>query len=215
MLVAKRAIAITCERDGKGWLVRFGDLECVVEDSVGMAYLAVLLSNPEYEISALELAAGPDPASVDDGRRSEQPFLDEAAVRAYRARLATLRAEMDEYEAMNDSVRMERARVEYDWLVSELVAASGLGGRQRRFADNEERARVSVGKAIRRAIGRIEAAEAQIGEQLRATVYTGMKCRYMPHRPARLDRDIKPERADRKVQSLQSAGASLSAAGLR
>lgn len=215
MLVAKRSKTITCERDGKGWLVRFGDLECVVEDSVGMSYLAVLLSNPEYEISALELAAGPDTAPLDDGRRSEQPFLDEAAVRAYRARLSTLRVEIDEYEAKHDPVRAERARVEYDWLVSELVAASGLAGRPRRFADNEERARVSVGKAIRRAIARIEAAEPEIGEELRATVYTGMKCRYLPHRPPRLGnrrdsaaRDIKP---DQPLAAKASVGASRAA----
>ncbi|HZM81976.1 MAG TPA: hypothetical protein VFC19_40165 [Candidatus Limnocylindrales bacterium] len=182
MLVANRAREITCERDGKGWLVRFGDLECAVEGSVGMSYLAVLLGNPGYEISALELAAGPEAAAIDDGRRSEQPFLDAAAVRAYRARLSTLRAEIDEYEAMHDPVRVERARVEYDWLVSELVSAAGLGGRPRRFADNEERARVSVGKAIRRAINRIAAVEPAIGEELRTTVHTGMRCRYQPHR---------------------------------
>jgi hypothetical protein len=182
MLVGKTTTAITCERDGKSWRVRFGDLECVVEDSVGMSYLSILLDNPEYEISALELAAGPDAAVIGDRRRSEQPFLDEAAVRAYRARLSSLRAEIDEYEAMHDPVRVARARVEYDWLVSELVSAAGLGGRPRRFADNEERARVSVGKAIRRAISRIAAAEERIGEELRATVYTGMRCRYEPHK---------------------------------
>jgi len=173
---------IKCERDGKGWLVRAGDVECTIEDSVGMAYLAVLLDNPGYEISALELASGQDATSVDDGRRSEQPFLDEAAVRSYRARLTALRAEMDEYQKMHDMVRAERARVEYDWLISELVSATGLGGRARRFADNEERARVSVGKAIRRAIGRIAAVEPGIGEQLRTTIYTGMRCRYQPRR---------------------------------
>ena len=227
MLVETTAIAITCERYGKGWLVRCGDLQCVVEDSVGMSYLSVLLDNPGYEISALELAAGPDAASVNDGRRSEQPFLDEAAVRAYRARLASLRAEIDEYEAMHDPVRVERARVEYDWLVSELVSAAGLGGRPRRFADNEERARVSVGKAIRRAINRIAAAEPGLGEQLRTTVHTGMRCRYQPHRQtrpigtairaeassrqaaaARQDRDIKPDARPGQVGAASQTGAS-------
>lgn len=182
MLATKMARAITCERHGKGWLVCLGDLECVIEDSVGMSYLAVLLGNPGYEIPALDLAAGPDSAHLDDGRRSEQPFLDEAAVRAYRDRLAALRLEIEEYEANNDPVRAERARVEHDWLVSELVSASGLAGRQRRFTDNEERARVSVGKAIRRAIGRIAAAQPEIGETLRMTVHTGMRCIYHPYR---------------------------------
>jgi hypothetical protein len=179
----ERKEPITCQRDGKRWQVRFGGETWYIEDSLGMAYIAVLLANPGYEVSALELAAGPgmpNAAVVVGTAASAQPFLDEAAIRAYRARLSALQSEIDEYEAMNDPFRRERAQSEYDWLVSELVAALGLGGRARQFANNEERARVSVGKAIRRAITKVAGVAPEVGAELRATVQTGMRCSYQP-----------------------------------
>jgi hypothetical protein len=55
-----------------------------------------------------------------------------------------------------------------------------LGGRTRAFPDQPERARVAVGKAIRRALARITEADAVIGEHLRQTVHTGVRCSYWP-----------------------------------
>jgi hypothetical protein len=46
--------------------------------------------------------------------------------------------------------------------------------------DQTERARVAVGKAIRRALGRVTEADAAIGEHLRQTVHTGVRCSYWP-----------------------------------
>ncbi|HTQ89289.1 MAG TPA: hypothetical protein VMK84_07325 [Streptosporangiaceae bacterium] len=64
---------------------------------------------------------------------------------------------------------------------ADLVAGlAGLGGRTRAFPDQPERARVAVGKAIRRALARITEADAVIGEHLRQTVHTGVRCSYWP-----------------------------------
>jgi len=72
------------------------------------------------------------------------------------------------------------ARAERDWLVAQLSSAAGFGGRTRAFPDQPERARVAVGKAIRRALARIAEADAVIGEHLRQTVHTGVRCSYWP-----------------------------------
>nr|BFE81783.1 hypothetical protein GCM10020093_043840 [Planobispora longispora] len=147
-----------------------------------MAYLAVLVANPRYEIPAVELAAGPAPrgGAAGGGAGSAQPALDEAAMRTYRERLSLLQEEIDEHEAANDIVRAERARVERDWLIDELESATGLAGRIRNFPENGERARVAVGKAVRRAIGRIASADPILGEELRLTIRTGRLCSYQP-----------------------------------
>jgi hypothetical protein len=150
-----------------------------VKHSLGMAYLAVLLANPRYEISAIELAAGPAPSAA-AGSEVIQPTLDEAAVRSYRERLSSLQEEIDEYESANDLVRAEQIRAERDWLVEGLASATGLAGRIQNFTGNDERARVSVGKAIRRAIDRIAAADPILGEELRNTIHTGRLCHYGP-----------------------------------
>ncbi|MER5651017.1 hypothetical protein [Streptosporangium sp. NPDC002524] len=172
-----------CRREGRRWRIGLGPRSVHVEHSLGMAYLAILLANPRYEIPAIELAAGPvarDGTAVDTGTGSAQPALDEEAIRAYRKRLSLLQEEIDEHESANDVVRAERLRAERDWLIDELASATGLAGRTRNFTGNEERARVSVGKALRRAVTRVAAADPVLGEELRMTLRTGRLCCYQP-----------------------------------
>jgi uncharacterized membrane protein YccC len=156
-----------------------------VEDSIGMVYLAVLIANPGQEIRAAELTSGlaalsgaASSAAVDGG--AMQPVVDHEALSEYRNRLKRLDAELRELEADDNGERAARARAERDWLVAQLASVTGLGGRPRSFSDEGERARVAVSKAIRRAIGRITAADPVIGEHLRQTVRTGMRCSYWP-----------------------------------
>jgi len=77
--------------------------------------------------------------------------------------------------------KSERARSERDWLIDQLAAATGLAGRVRNFTGNDERARVSVGKAIRRALKRIANVDPVIGEALEVGVHTGLRCSYRPY----------------------------------
>jgi tetratricopeptide (TPR) repeat protein len=172
------------KRQGRLWRIELGHRTALVEHSIGMTYLSALIGSPGYEISALDLAAGREVAKLmptESLRVSDQPLLDAQAKREYADRISMLKAEIAEYEANHDLLRAEQARAECDWLVGELTAATGLAGRARNFSGTEERARVSVGKAIRRAIGRIERADATIGNALRTAVQTGLRCCYRPY----------------------------------
>jgi hypothetical protein len=172
---------VALRRDGRRWRVEFGDHHALVEHSLGMRYLAMLVANPGYEISALELAAGPGlPAAAGNRNVSDQPVLDETAKRAYRQRLAALQQDVERYEAVGDDERAATVRTEREWLLAELTAAAGFGGRTRQFAGADERARISVGKAIRRALCRIAEADPVIERELRDTVQTGVRCCYRP-----------------------------------
>ncbi len=166
--------AATCERVGRGWRVGLGGRSAVVEDSIGLLHLAVLIANPRQEIPAADLTAGV--ASVTGG--TGQPVLDAEAVGGYRDRLRRLEAKLGELAPGSDADRS--ATAERDWLIGQLASAAGLGGRSRSFSDESERARVAVGKAIRRALIRITAADAVIGEHLRRSVRTGTRCSYWP-----------------------------------
>ena len=100
--------------------------------------------------------------------------------------MAHLDAEIAELEtaAAHDSAARPtgptRARGEREWLAAQLASAAGLSGRVRSFPDDAERARVAVGKAVRRALVRIEEADAVVGAHLRQTVRTGARCSYWP-----------------------------------
>lgn len=167
-------------RQGRRWQVAFGTRTTLVGHSVGVAHLALLLANPGQEISAVELVSGQDVLGDEASCRSAQPMLDQVAVADYKNRLAVLESDIAEFDADNDLERAARARAERDWLLAELQSAAGLAGRPRAFRDDRERARISVGKAIRRAIGRIQEIDAVIGDHLRLSVRTGTFCSYSP-----------------------------------
>jgi hypothetical protein len=170
-----------CRRVGRKWQLSWQNRSVLVEDSVGMLHLAVLIANPRQEVRAADLAAGLTvlSAAVADSAAAH-PVLDAAALQEYRNRLKRLAAEIDQLDPADDGERGARARAERDWLVAQLASAAGFGGRTRSFPDHPERARVAVGKAIRRALGRVAEADAGIGEHLRQTVHTGMRCSYWP-----------------------------------
>ena len=171
---------VNCRRHGRRWQLQLGGRATLVDDCVGMKYLAILLANPGQEISAPELAQGADrlAAITATGTASHQPVLDAAAMRDYRRRIRDLQADLDAAEVDGDQQGAARIRTELDWLTSELGAGTGLAGRPRPFGDNAERARIAVGKAIRRALVRATAADPVIGRHLSARLQTGHRCIY-------------------------------------
>jgi hypothetical protein len=89
---------------------------------------------------------------------------------------------MEDADRRGDPEASVRARVELDVLIDELTAAYGLGGRPRRTPDRIERARKTVTRRIRDAIGRIERAHPALGRHLQASIRTGVFCSYTPER---------------------------------
>jgi hypothetical protein len=181
---AVRTRRVECRRRGRQWMLEMDGRTVLVDHSVGMRHLATLLANPGYEIPAADLAAGPGSAesgaTAHGSAESAQPVLDEVARREYKQRLTQLHIEIEELETMNDLERAAALRAERDWLVAELTSATGMGGRPRQFSGTDERARIAVGKAIRRALARVDDADPVIGEELRATVHMGQRCSYLP-----------------------------------
>jgi non-specific serine/threonine protein kinase len=61
-----------------------------------------------------------------------------------------------------------------------LARSTGLGGRDRLAASAAERARISVTKALKASIRRIEGESPTLGKHLKASVRTGVYCCYAP-----------------------------------
>jgi predicted ATPase/class 3 adenylate cyclase len=156
----------------KRWLIRYGAASFELPDMKGLHHLARLLGQPGHEFHVLDLA----------GRAAEDagPALDERAKGEYRRRVRDLQSEIDEAESWNDPERAAQARAELDALTQQLAAAVGLGGRDRPSGSSAERARVSVRKAIAKAIAQIADHDADLGLLLSTTVKTGSFCSYSP-----------------------------------
>jgi hypothetical protein len=196
------AVEAMLSREGEVWSFDFEGRVVRVRDSKGIRHLAELLSQPGVEVHALDLVRSASPAdaasvgastaaaaelTVEDGAAGMGSALDAAAKAAYRRRLEDLREDLDEAERFNDPERAARAREEMEFIASELAAAVGMGGRDRPQGSDAERARVNVTRAIKTAIRRLAEEDGELGEELEATVHTGLFCRHEPHmrRPVR------------------------------
>jgi hypothetical protein len=191
--------ASTFRREGDYWLVAHAGHGLRLQHSKGIQYLATLLSEPGREIHALDLVnlgaesattRGPRDAGLSWGSGDAGEVLDDTARAAYQRRIEELQADIDEAASWNDGEREARAKAEMDFLLRELAAATGLGGRSRRVGSDAERARVNVTRAIRSAIARISAGDEVVGQHFEQTVRTGTFCVYEPDRRAAVQWDL-------------------------
>lgn len=176
---AHRPLPLELVRDGEVWTVRGGGHTVQLADSLGLRYLGILVRNPAADISALDLvrlASGAPRVAGAPG----QDRIDEQARAAYRGRLTELDAELAEAQEWNDPERAERLAAERDFLISEITAAYGLGGRPRHLGSDLERARVNVTRAIRSAIRKLATHAPELASALEGAVQTGTHCRYTP-----------------------------------
>lgn len=164
-------------RDGDVWRVRGGDREVRVRDMRGMRLLARLVENRGQEIHVLVLASeeGAAAGESDAGER-----IDEAALRAYRARLAELGEDLEQAERDADRGRVERLRTEQAALEEEIRGAVGLGGKVRKTGSATERARVNIQRRLKDALSKIADADAALGARFFAAVRTGTYCSFQP-----------------------------------
>ena len=159
------------------WEVAHGDEVAIVSDSIGMGYLATLLTRPFEDVRAAQLAG-----TIEE--QGPQAVLDARARDAYRKQAAELQREIDEADAFADIERASARRAEFDALLEELTHVVRPGGRSRAFTDADERARTSVQKALRRAIAAIDAAAPHLAGALMRDIRTGTICRYEPEDPS-------------------------------
>jgi adenylate cyclase len=193
LAIDQRVAANLFLREGDLWSLTYDDVVVRLKDSKGLRDIARLLATPGHEVAAVDLAGGAHPGSgraastiADLGLALEADAgeaLDAQARSQYRSRFADLEEEISEAEANNDPERASRAREEREFLLAELGAAVGLGGRPRRLLDPAERARKAVTWRVHEAIGHIEKIHQALGTHLRRSVRTGSFCVYDPAEP--------------------------------
>jgi hypothetical protein len=169
-----------CRREGRRWRVQAAGRTVEVEHCRGMAHLAVLLAHPGVEISSLRLANAPRAAARGQNPRIPGPQAPDPHVLG--ARPANTRPPTDP-RLDDQAVRAYRQRQSaFPQRVEPGEAAEGLADWVRALPDAEERARIAVGKAIRRALQRIADADPELGRLLSDAVSTGRRCVYLPSR---------------------------------
>ena len=175
--------------------VCFDGTTVLLHDLKGFRYLERLLAEPDREFHVLDLVAvergslptvrrgagrgGDDGLVTSDGGHAGL-HLDDQARAAYRRRLAEIEEDIDDATMMNDPVRLALASDDREYLIAELSRAVGLGGRARLAGATAERARTSVTRSMRYALGRLAQHHATLGNHLVQAVSTGTYCVYRP-----------------------------------
>jgi hypothetical protein len=190
------AATLTLIPEGGYWALTHEGTMIRLPDILGLRDLDLLIGNPGRELAALDMVqlanasmpAGHDRTAEADelhlvGAAAGDEVLDATARAAYRRRLADLGEELAEAEQWHDTERASRARAEQDFLVHELAAAVGIGGRARRLGSQSERARVNVTRAIRTAISRIRSHAPAAAAHLDQAIRTGTHCSYTERPP--------------------------------
>ncbi len=164
-------------REGTQRRIRFLDCDLAVPDLKGYRYLERLLANPGREWHVLDLVTA-EQGSPTGPVEAGMPVLDDEARAAYRRRLVDVDQDLEEATLMNDVGRMELAHRDRDYLIAELAAAFGLGGRGRLVNGSSERARTSVARCLRYAVDRLSEHSADLAAHLEGTLHTGTYCSY-------------------------------------
>ena len=167
-------------KDGRTWHLRWRDGEATVPDSKGMHDLSVVLARPGQPVHVLDLvAAGGGPPRAAAGGDTG-PLLDGTARSAYKRRVTELETDIAEAERDGAAQLVGTLTDERDFLVRELAAAYGLGGRARTTGDQSERARKAVAMRIATAIKAIREVHPALARHLELAVSTGRFCVYRP-----------------------------------
>ncbi len=138
-------------REGDYWTVTWDGNVVRLKDAKGLHYISYLLANPGRMILACELAAtGKSNGSDRGGNRRDSidplgtapdlgdagAMLDAKARLQYRARISELGEEVAQAAQLNDTLRASHLRSELESLREQIVAAVGLGGRNRKAASH-------------------------------------------------------------------------------
>lgn len=158
------------------WLVGHGDTTSPIPTRRGFEHLHTLLNHPGKDVAALDLAGGRQ--TVQESGLGE--VVDAQALAAYRSRLSEIGLELDAADERGDQPAAERLEAERSALLSEIAAATGLGGRPRTSGSSGERARVTVKKAITAAIDAIHTVDPVVARHLTNQIRTGLWCCYEP-----------------------------------
>jgi hypothetical protein len=163
-----------------------------MRDLKGLRLIARMVAEPGREFHVLDLVAAnagvirPSGASGHEGQLPTKtgdagiPVLDDSAREAYRRRLADIDEDIEEATRLNDLGRVELAERDCGYLMAALTRAVGLGGRNRTVGGTSERARTSVARSVRYALGQLRTAQPDLASHLEGAISTGTYCAYRP-----------------------------------
>lgn len=171
------------KNQGKTWLVVYDGVPKSVEHSIGMAYIARLLQSPGKETHAAALRSSVSGDGSVPVLGSAGPVLESHDLKQYREQMNDLQEEIQEAENNNDLGRVQKLKEDLHAVTEEVGRATGLGGRNRKAADDRERVRKTISVGIRRALKAIKKEHEPLWKHLKNSLKIGEYLSYQPDQP--------------------------------
>jgi hypothetical protein len=191
------------KKRGDFWTVSFqGESAGPLKHLIGMSYIRHLLANPYKELRAFELVRTvsapanrrlealtvdkkPEEGNIPRRGNKISPeeadnIVDSDYIESVKRKLSELYRDLDQTKKNADLPEEDRIQDEIDKIESDLRAATGLGGRIRKFSNEQERAKEAVRKAIERAKENIREKHEKLWQHLDNTIQIGLTCSYKP-----------------------------------
>ncbi|ODS33190.1 MAG: hypothetical protein SCARUB_01668 [Candidatus Scalindua rubra] len=190
---------------GEYWTISYEDKTINLKDSIGLQYIHSLLNNPGKEFHVLklvrEIKKNPPYEDIYNEINKEQQegqlieeglskgstgeVIDKKAIKEYEDHYNDLKSELEDETIPKSDERIAGIEKEMEQITKALTAGRGKRGRSRKFADEAEKARKAVSKAINESLDKIK--DEQSGHQalwkhFKNTLTTGSFCSYKPEK---------------------------------
>lgn len=192
----------TFRRNGEHWQIWFDGKTTTLRDGVGPRHVALLLARPGQRMHAMDMlladahrsgrgASVVSPSQVGDAdevglsiRRTPATSggrtVDRKVVPSCRARLERIDGEIAAAESAGNPALIAELKEEAEKINRYIGSVIDLRGNPRPTADDDERARTTVMKAIKRTTKRLKERHPALALHLMKHVETGFTCVYNP-----------------------------------
>ncbi|MFT4939873.1 MAG: pimeloyl-ACP methyl ester carboxylesterase [Paraglaciecola sp.] len=164
------------KKTGNIWALSYEGKAVHIKDSLGLNDIALLIRKKGEEIHVANLVTDEQAAP----HESQSHVSDHGAIQQYKQRLNELLEEKTLAASIADELHYDALEKEEEEIIKALKQSVGLGGRQRMFNHNTEKARKAVAARIRVALKKISSVSPALGAHLSAAIKTGNYCCYIP-----------------------------------
>ncbi len=192
--------------EGEYWKITYEGKTINLRNSKGLQYIHYLLNNPGKEFQVLvlvhEIMKSPPPIDTYNGMSKEQTeeqliedglskgstgeVIDERAINEYKDRYNELEDELEDETIPKSDERIAEIREEIEKISKALIAGRDKHGHPRKVADDAEKARKAVSKAIKESLDKIkdeQSGHSALWRHFVNTLTIGTSCSYKPESP--------------------------------
>lgn len=170
---------------GEYWNIVYDEKSIHPKNSKGFEYIHYLLSNPEKEIHVLQIV-GVDENLSKGLSKNTGTLLDNLTTEQLKDRYENLEEELEDKEIPKSDETIAGIMEEMKMITKILTAGLDKRGQLRKFADEAERTRKAVSKAIKESLDKIKdkkEGHPALWKHFHKTIHTGAYCSYKPEHP--------------------------------